>query len=184
MPSQPSPAPPAADGRRAALVEAINANERRLRALALRMLGDHHTAEDAVQEASLRALRALDGFRGDASMSTWLYHITSNVCLDEQRRRKLRPIVMDTGDESTRQPVRDDFADACASSADLARALADLPAPQRQAVLLTDGLGLDYAAAGALLGVPKGTVGSRVFRAKRVLREALLPPDTSSGEAA
>lgn len=192
MRSQASPAPTAAgigatgDGRRLALVAAISTNERRLHALAVRMLGDHHAAEDAVQEASLRALRALDGFRGDASMATWLYHITSNVCLDEQRRRRVRPVAIDTGDESAPhlQRVDDDFADATASNADLDRALATLPASQRQALLLTDGWGLDYAAAGALLGVAKGTVGSRVFRAKRVLRAALHSSDTSAGEAA
>lgn len=182
MPSHPPPT----DGPRPALVEAIRTNERRLHALALRMLGDHHAAEDAVQEASLRALRAIDGFRGDASMATWLYHITSNVCLDERRRRQLRPVAVDTSDESApaRQPALVDFADATASTADLVRALAALPGSQRHAILLTDGLGLDYAAAGDLLGVAKGTVGSRVFRAKRVLREALASADTTSAEAA
>ncbi len=179
-----SPSPDA--HRHAALVEAICANERRLHALAYRMLGDHHAAEDAVQETSLRALRALGAFRGDASLATWLYHITSNVCLDEQRRRRVRPVAVDTGDESVpaQQPTGSDFAEASAARADLARALADLPPSQRHALLLTDGWGLDYAAAGAVLGVAKGTVGSRVFRAKRVLRDVLVSSDTASGEAA
>ena len=66
-----------------ALSAAITDKADRLHALAVRVLGDHHAAQDAVQDACVRALVALDRYRGDASMGTWLYRITTNVCLDE-----------------------------------------------------------------------------------------------------
>ena len=172
-PERPSPAD---EGRRRALVDAIETNERWLHALAFGILGDHHAAEDAVQETSLRALRALDGFRADASMSTWLRRILSNACFDELRRRRLRPMAMDMTDgASDVGPVVADFAEATVAGADLDRALADLPVSQRRALILTDVWGLGYADAGALLGVPKGTVGSRVHRGRSAIREALAP---------
>ncbi len=176
MPVHPSAA---TDLRRRALVEALETNERRLFALALRILGDHHAAEDAVQEASLRALRALDGFRAEASMNTWLHHILSNVCFDELRRRRLLPTAVDMTDGAAAGgPVTADFADATVAGADLAQALAELPVSQRRALVLTDVWGLEYAAAGAMLGVPKGTVGSRVYRARRAVRESMALSST------
>ena len=187
-PAQPTPAD---EGRRRALVEALETNERRFHALAFGILGDHHAAEDAVQEASLRALRALDGFRADASMTTWLQRIISNACFDELRRRRLRPTAVDMTDgASDVGPVMADFAEATVAGSDLDRALAELPVSQRRALILTDVWGLGYEDAGALLGVPKGTVGSRVYRGRRSIREALAlgpgagPRRPSFGEAA
>jgi len=139
------------------------------------MLGDHHAADDAVQEACLRALRTLHRFRGDASMATWLYIITSNVCLDELRRRQRRPIAVDTSVDAPGQGVLADFADASADRAGIADALAALPASQRQAFMLVEILGLEYNEAGALVGLPKGTIGSRVHRAKKAIRQSLAP---------
>ena len=163
---------------RDALADSISENQPRLRALALRMLGDHHSADDAVQEACLRALRSLGRFRGDASMATWLYTITSNVCLDEWRRRRHRPVLAAAPDDAAPSPVVADFTDASLFRAGLADALAGLSAPQREAFMLVEVWGFDYAEAGARMGVPPGTVGSRLHRAKQVLRQFL----DSSGE--
>ena len=177
----PVPPAPAGESRRRALVETLETDERRLHALAYRILRDHHAAEDAVQEASLRALRALDGYQAVASMSTWLRHILSNVCFDELRRRRLRPPPADLTDEaSTGGPSVADFAEATVAAADLARALAELPTSQQRALILTDVWGLGYEAAGALLGVPKGTVGSRVYRGRRAIRESLVLPSAAA----
>lgn len=158
-----------------ALVACIRANERHLRSLALRILGDHHAADDAVQEGCLRALRALDAFRGDASMASWLRRITSNVCLDELRRRRCRPIAIDMSDEVPVHAPLADFADSYVDRAGLADALAALPAAQREAFMVVEVLGLGYTEAGTLMGLPKGTVGSRVHRAKAAIRDSLGP---------
>jgi RNA polymerase sigma-70 factor, ECF subfamily len=137
------------------------------------MLRDHHAAQDAVQDACLRAFRALDRYRGDASMGTWLYRITANVCLDELRRRGRVTIepASETGDS---WQVEHDFSDTVVARAELADALGALPDDLRSAFVLTDGMGFSYIDAGAMLGVPVGTVASRVHRAKRTVRTALL----------
>ncbi len=153
-----------------ALADSIRENEPRLRALALRMLGDHHSADDAVQEACLRALRSIGRFRGDASMATWLYTITSNVCIDEWRRRRRRPVLAADTDDAGPSDVVADFADASVSRSGLTDALAGLSAPQREAFVLVEVWGFDYAEAGARLGVPSGTVASRLHRAKQAIR--------------
>ena len=155
-----------------ALSAAIDDHSARLHTLAARMLGDHHAAQDAVQDACLRALLALDRYRGDASMGTWLYRITTNVCLDELRRRK-RVVLEPSSDKGDEWLVQEDFSETLAVRGALADALAALPPGQRSALVLTDVLGYDYADAGALLGVPVGTVASRIHRAKQVVRTKL-----------
>lgn len=155
-----------------ALAAAISSHERQLHALAYRLLGDHDLADDAVQDACLRALRALTAFRGDASMTTWLYRITSNVCLDALRRA--HPVVSDAlVEETSARLVPADLAQKVAERADLGAALAALPPASRRALILTEAWGFDYAETAALLGVPKGTVASRVHRAKASLRVKL-----------
>lgn len=155
-----------------ALIAAINDHADRLHALAARILGDHHAAQDAVQDACLRALLALDRYRGDASMGTWLYRITTNVCLDELRRRK-RVVMEPASDKSDEWLVQEDFSENLAMRGALADAMTALPSGQRSALVLTDVLGYDYADASALLGVPVGTVASRIHRAKQVVRRTL-----------
>lgn len=160
--------------RREALRLAIIANTPRLHALARRMLGDHHAAEDAVQDACLRACTALDRYRGDASMGTWLYRITANVCLDELRRRR-RVVVQPESDDGSRQMVEVDFSESVLRDSQVATALATLPRNLRAALVLTDVWGYTYADASAILGVPAGTLGSRVHRAKASMRAILEP---------
>lgn len=160
------------DARLDDLSEAIAANTDRLHALAVRMLRDHHSAQDAVQDACFRAFLALDRYRADASMGTWLYRITTNVCLDELRRRAR--ITMDpASDKGDDWMVEEDFSESLTVRSELVGALAALPRGQRSAIFLTDVLGYDYADTGAILGIPPGTVGSRVFRAKRTVRTML-----------
>jgi RNA polymerase sigma-70 factor (ECF subfamily) len=156
-----------------ALTAAIADHTDRLHALAFRMLGDHHAAQDAVQDACLRAFRALDRYRGDASFGTWLYRITANICLDELRRRS-RVVMEPSSEKGDDWLVEDDFSQTVVARAELADALTTLPVDLRSALMLTDGMGFSYIDAGAVLGVPVGTVASRVHRAKRSVRTALL----------
>jgi RNA polymerase sigma-70 factor (ECF subfamily) len=158
--------------RRDALIAAITANEGRLHALAVRMLGDHHAAQDAVQDACLRAFQALDRYRGDASMGTWLYRITINVCLDQLRRRK-RTAMEPLADNGDVRVVERDFSETLSVRSELAGALAALPSGHSAAIVLTDALGFNYADAGTFLGIPAGTVGSRVHRARTAVRTML-----------
>jgi RNA polymerase sigma-70 factor (ECF subfamily) len=161
----------------AALVDLLMAQNSGLRALALRLLGDPGLVDDALQDAYIRASRALPRFRGDAALTTWLHRIVHNVCMDELRRRRHRA-EQPYQEEGTTAPAMpadtgDATADFAAERADLAAGLAGLPAAHRAAIVLVDGYGMGYHAAATMLGVPTGTVGSRVFRARSVLRQTL-----------
>lgn len=138
---------------------------------ALRFFGDSATAEDAAQEVFVKVFRSLGDFDGRAAFSTWLYRITRNVCLDMFRRGKRQASPVDPV-ELPERPTGD-FAGAVATSADLERAVAGLPPEDRDAFNAVALFGLSYADAGTVLGVPAGTVKSRVFRARRTLIAAL-----------
>ena len=155
-----------------AFAELVRHYEPRLRALAYRLLEDRDLTDDVLQDAFVRAFKSLGRFRGDSSLGTWLYRITYNACIDELRRgRRVVPLLA----ESEPEPVdlRSGPEDSAIDRRDLAAALASLPADMRAAVMLVDADGLDYAAAGRVLGVPPGTVGSRLNRARAILRLAL-----------
>jgi RNA polymerase sigma-70 factor, ECF subfamily len=141
-----------------------------LRTLAFRLLGDRARMDDALQEAYVKAYRALPQFRGDASLGTWLYRITYNACIDELKRTSA---VVDL--ESVRDRVQTDVdpVDALSIRQTLAHALAGLPPEDRAAVLLVDADGFDYRDAAQVLGIPEGTVASRLNRARAALRQTL-----------
>jgi RNA polymerase sigma-70 factor (ECF subfamily) len=128
--------------------------------------------DDALQDAYVKAYRGLGRFKRDSSVGTWLYRIVYNACLDELRRgRRVLPLVaVEPAERVALGPGPDDIA---GWRSDLATALAALPPEQRAAVLLVDADGFDYAGAAAVLGVPAGTVASRLNRARVALRQAL-----------
>ncbi|MBM3141403.1 MAG: sigma-70 family RNA polymerase sigma factor [Chloroflexi bacterium] len=154
--------------------------------LALRMLGGREAAEDATQEAFLRAYRRLDSFRG-GNFRSWLFSIVANAARDELRRRRRRPQVSldraadDAGGErrAVEPPDPDPLPEARALQSEvrgaLEQALRGLPPDWREVVLLVDVHGLAYDEAAAALGVPVGTVRSRLSRARAQLRSVLTP---------
>ena len=150
----------------------IERNDRSLRALAFRLLGDRDRMDDVLQDAYVKAYRALPGFGGRASVGTWLYRIAYNTCLDELRR-SARLVDLPLGELGERRDHRPGVADTVAHRRDLASALAALSPEDRAAVLLVDGRGFDYGEAGEVLGIPQGTVASRLNRARAQLRRAL-----------
>ena len=164
-------------GDRQAFTEVVRHYDHRLRALAHRLLGDRAAMDDALQEAYVKAYRALPGFREDAGLGTWLYQITYRACVDIQRRESRQQ-----GDPAWAPPTATgpsaDPAATATSRTDLQRALATLPIDQRAAVLLVDAEGLDYDAAAAVLGVAPGTIASRLSRARAALRAALAEGET------
>jgi len=141
-----------------------------LRALAFRLLGNRAQMDDALQEAYVSAFRALPGFRGDAAFGTWLYRIVYNACLDELRRTR-DVVPLDTVRE--RPDPQPAVGERVATRRALADALAALEPADRAAVLLVDAQGFDYRSAGEVLGVPEGTVASRLNRARSRLRTGL-----------
>jgi RNA polymerase sigma-70 factor, ECF subfamily len=123
---------------------------------------DAAEAEDLAQEVFVAAWRGLARFRGDAAFSTWLFALARNACIDQARRRSVRPQLTearepaaDPVDEAPRETARAIFA-----------AAAELSVPLRQALLLRDVQGLSYEEIARLQGVPVGTVRSRLAAAR------------------
>ena len=151
--------------------------------LARSMLRDRAEADDVVEEALLRIHDAAPGFRGERGLRTWTLRIVANLCRDRLRRRRFSagppealPPHLAAG--LAFDPVEgwDEALDQRALAGALERELARLPAEQREAVVLRYRLGLSHAEMVEAMGVPLGTVKSRLARALAVLREALEEP--------
>ncbi len=162
-------------GEHKAFVAILRHYDRRLRLIAFRLLRDRELMDDALQDVALKAFRALPAFRGEAAIGTWLYRITYTTCLDYLRRT--RPVLLMPADEIPETlGIVCDTADLVAERDQLACRLSLLPPEQRLAVLLVDQEGFDYRTAGEILGIPAGTVGSRLSTAHERLRRGLRQP--------
>lgn len=143
----------------------LDRHESRLRRVAYGMLGDAGRVDDVLQEAFLKAYRKLPtAFDSAQAESAWIYRIVHNCCLDELRRRRRRHEVVGLVERA---------ADTDHDSLVVAGALAQLGEQSRAVVLLVDLIGFDYETAAAALGVPRGTVASRLNSARAQLRELL-----------
>ena len=156
------------------------------------MTGNDHDALDATQDALIALTRGLDRYDGRAAFSTWAYRVTTNACLDELRRRKRRPLPMGGDDDDT--GARSATSTASHGAPHLDQTVADrltiddalqaLPADFRAPIVLRDVLGLDYAEIAQVLGIPPGTVRSRIARGRRALADRLAsPPDEGNQNA-
>jgi RNA polymerase sigma-70 factor (ECF subfamily) len=161
-------------GDRFAFEQLVDRHQHRLFTLAARTLGSRTDAEDAVQEALLRAWRNIESFRGGALFSTWLYRICVNAAHDQRTRRSADPV-----EPAESADPRDRFADH-ELSGELQRALASLDDDQRTAVVLYDVLGSSYAEIAEITGAAEGTVKSRLFRGRAELARQLR--GTPAGE--
>ncbi len=162
----------AAAGDGEAFIAVMRHYDRRLRIVAYHTLADRQLMDDVLQEVSLRVYRSLAGFRGEASLSTWLCRITYRACCDAvARSRRLVPLPPEEMPEP--DDCDPDPADALAVREALAAALSALSPEQRLAVLLVDREGFDYSAAADILGVPMGTLASRLSSARARLRHSL-----------
>lgn len=163
----------AASGDRAAFTELMDRHEDMVFAVAMRMMRDREAAFDATQETFLTVFRKAGKFSGESAVTTWLYRVATNTCLDmlrKQKRRRAEPLPEhhDEPDRSATEPF-----DAVEVRPDIEKALADLPEEFRAAIILSDIHGLSIAEIGQILDVPAGTVKSRVFRGRRLLAEKL-----------
>ena len=143
--------------------------------VAYRLSGNHDDAQDLAQEVLLRVRRGLETYR-PGSMEGWLSRIATNVFLDEVRRRRRRPTSAwsEEADPSLpAAPAADEVLAAEVLPEEVQAALAELPDDFRVAVVLCDVAGLSYQEIGEAVGVPLGTVRSRIHRGRALLREAL-----------
>ena len=158
--------------------EAIGRNLDALYATARMLTGTPAAAEDLVQETALAAFRAWGSLRQPGAVKTWLFRILYRAHLNHRRREKRRPALADLDiDELLDHPILGWEPELPLPEADLseeiAEALAALPDGFRETVWLIDVEELTIAEAAEVMDVPPGTVASRVYRARRMLRETL-----------
>ena len=157
----------------------ITRYQKMLHALTFRMSGSEADAADLAQEAFVQAWRHLDGFRGEAKFSSWIYRIAVNLCLTwKSQQVREEQAKLKWGEEAVRS--REGVGDTETRSQLVHQALLKLPAKQRAAVILTTYDGLSHAEAGRVLGCSETTVSWRVFAARAKLKRALraLAPKT------
>jgi RNA polymerase sigma-70 factor (ECF subfamily) len=150
--------------------EAYAAHSGELYGFALRSLGDAGLAEEAVQETFVRAWRAGDRFDPEiASLRTWLFAILRNVVIDFGRARAVRPKLSgETGVEPSVEPLEQALL-----SWQVEEAMRRIGEDHRHVIVETHYRGRPYAEVAAELGVPEGTIKSRVYYGLRALRVAL-----------
>ena len=147
-------------------------NERKVFGLCLRLSSDFALAEELTQEVFVRAWRKLGSFRGESAFSTWLYPLAVNVALSERRSRRRR----DARLVATDDPAGLERAPGVPrpeAGFDLQKAMAGLPPGARAVFVLHDVEGRTHEEIAAMLDLAPGTSKAQLFRARRLLREAL-----------
>jgi RNA polymerase sigma-70 factor (ECF subfamily) len=168
-----------------AFEELICRYERKIYTIAYRMMGNFEDANDLAQEAFLRAFRAIGGFRGDSSFSTWLCHIVTNLCRDELRKRYRlsvesldEEICLGEGEVKKQIPSSNPGPEEIYEKQELQQKLQELLmtlSPEfRVAVVLRDIHGFTYREIAEQMECSLGTVKSRISRGRNYLKEKLL----------
>jgi RNA polymerase sigma-70 factor (ECF subfamily) len=160
--------------------------ERPIYALAYRVIGREEDARDVCQETFLRAFRALNGFRGQAKFSSWLYRIALNLCRDWVRRERRTPVVQAPDDldalelSAVREPTTsiDDLVARRELTHIVERAMAKLPEDQRTAIILKEYHELTFQEIADLVGCPLSTVKTRLYQGLAVLRRELAKSES------
>jgi RNA polymerase sigma-70 factor (ECF subfamily) len=158
--------------------------QHRVYAICLRLTGSSSLAEDLAQDALVRVIEGLANYDGRAGVSTWVYRVTVNSCLTRLRSERYRrhapldasgpdrrapgPVASPGGEHAPERRVQREDRERR-----LLLALDRIEPDQRAILVLRDVQGLDYDTIGSVLGVPVGTVKSRLFRARAALRRAM-----------
>jgi RNA polymerase sigma-70 factor (ECF subfamily) len=169
-------------GDREAFEPLVEKYKRKVFRLAYQVLRDQEEALDVAQEAFVKAYRALPAFKGDAAFYTWLFRITMNVALDRKRQRATRARSLGAGDVPPEEwertavstdPDPEDVATGAERRERIRKGLDSLSEHHRTIIILSDIEGLQYREIAEVLGIPMGTVMSRLHHARKRLREVL-----------
>lgn len=163
----------------AAFEELIRQYEKKVYTLCFRMCGNSEDAEEAAQDAFLALWRGIDRFRQESSLSTWIYRLATNACIDTLRRRKKQSGSVSLDDEEL-------FVDAVDTSPQpqetvehretqklLQEGLSALPEEYRKVLILREIEGLSYTEIAESASIELGTVKSRISRGRSLLRNFL-----------
>ena len=163
----------------AAFEELIRQYEKKVYTLCFRMCGNSEDAEEAAQDAFLALWRGIDRFRQESSLSTWIYRLASNACIDLMRRKKKGAGSVSLDDEELfvdavdPAPQPHEEAERRETQRLLQEGLLSLPAEYRSILLLREIEGLSYSEISAALDLELGTVKSRISRGRTLLRNFL-----------
>ena len=188
------------EGSRDRFDELVKAYTQKLYRLAYGLLGNHHDAEEVVQDSFVRAYRGLDNFRGDSSFETWMHRITVNLARNKfhwNRRRGEGLNVslsepndpMEDGDSSTELDLPDTsyspdrLMQKAETRSNILSGLNTLPDYIREAMVLRHVKDMPYEEIAGILNCPVGTVKSRISRGRELLREYLMKMDGESEAA-
>jgi RNA polymerase sigma-70 factor (ECF subfamily) len=163
----------------------IEAYQKKIFNLAYRMIGNYDDAGDLAQEAMIRIFKSISNFKEQSSLSTWIYRITTNVCLDEIRKKKNRKVLSldeeihaDDGDMQRQimsdDPLPDELMEKKELQQIIISAIESLPEDQRLVIMLRDIQELSYDEIARVLDCPAGTVKSRINRARFALKNVLI----------
>ena len=180
MSAPPSPAAPAGDAKRASFEREALVHMDAVYRVALRLAGNAADADDLVQETMLKAYRSWHQYQQGTNAKGWLLTILRNSFINEYRRRTRHPETVDVDtiepfavlSEDQDEDPQGRFFDQIVDE-EVQRAVDGLPEVFREALVLSDVEGLNYQEIAGILGVPVGTVKSRLFRARRLLKERL-----------
>ena len=168
-----------AEGDNQAFVQLVELHRKTAVSIAFRFLGDHTEAEDLAQEAFVRVYKARNTYGAQARFSTWFYGILSNVCLNEARRRRRRPlwplsrVITETTTADPEASAPESIYEREHTARVVCEAVQALPEKQRMAVILQRFECLSYQDIAAVLGCSVGGVDGLLSRAKASLRGAL-----------
>jgi RNA polymerase sigma-70 factor (ECF subfamily) len=173
----------AIDGDEAAYTHLLDSYRSAIYNLLYKMVHNHEETEDLVQEAFMKAFKALPSFNEEYAFSTWLYKIAINNCIDHMRKKRLKTYSMDKPVQSKDGEVSRDFPDTSMSPdkhilhkerAQLINvAIEDLPENYKVAILLRHTEEKSYEEIAEILDIPLGTVKARIFRAREMLKKKL-----------
>ncbi|SHL18996.1 RNA polymerase, sigma-24 subunit, RpoE [Fibrobacter sp. UWOV1] len=143
--------------------------------LAFRMMKDRDEAEDILMDVFVQAPKAVQGFRGESALGTWLYRLTVNACLmklrAQKRHRELEEEKLDVIIEEVLG--KDDAKNEHFDAELLEKGLAELPAETRSMLWLKDAEDLDVKDLAEIYGMPEGTIKARLSRARHFVRDYL-----------
>lgn len=175
----------AKDGDVEAFERLVEGYQKKVFNIAYRMLGNYDDASELAQEALIKIYKSIKSFKEESSLSTWIYRITTNVCLDELRKRKSKAVVyidenIRSEDEEINRQIEDNkpTPDQKAEQNELRKtintAIQSLSQEHKIVIILRDIQGLSYDEIAEILKCPPGTVKSRINRARLSLKEILL----------
>ena len=162
-------------GEMAAFQELVDKYKQKVYYMALDMTGNHHDAEDLSQEVFMKVYVSIKDFRGDAKLTSWLYRIAMNLCIDKSRRKRLKMVELD--DKIHEKPAPGLSPDVAiqsqATQVQIQQALSKLPPRQRSIFVMRHYNELMLREIAEALGISEGTVKAQLFRAIQKLQKEL-----------